>query len=75
MLAASNYRSEPIGTVIAGREDVPVPRTIMSAILAVRNEERHIESVLKSLGCSRMHLVLTWNSSLWTVTLRMAHGM
>jgi hypothetical protein len=69
MLPASNYRSEPIRTVIDGREDVPVPRTIVSAILAVRNEERHIESALKSLFCSRMRLLLIWNSSLWTVTL------
>jgi succinoglycan biosynthesis protein ExoA len=49
MLPASNYRSEQIGTVIEGRGDCPAPRTIVSAIIAVRNEERHIESVLKSL--------------------------
>lgn len=49
MLPASNYRSELIGDVIEGRDGPLVPRTIVSAIIAVRNEERHIESVLKSL--------------------------
>jgi succinoglycan biosynthesis protein ExoA len=49
MLPASHYRSEPIGNVIEVRRDCPASRTIVSAIIAVRNEERHIESVLKSL--------------------------
>ncbi len=49
MLTTAQYRSEPIGNVIDGRKDSTIPRTIVSAIIAVRNEERHIESVLKSL--------------------------
>jgi succinoglycan biosynthesis protein ExoA len=49
MLPASQNRSEQIGNVIDGREDSVVRRTTVSAIVAVRNEERHIESVLKSL--------------------------
>jgi glycosyltransferase involved in cell wall biosynthesis len=49
MLPTSDYRAEPIGDVIDGREGHLVPRTIVSAIIAVRNEERHIEAVLKSL--------------------------
>jgi polysaccharide export outer membrane protein len=49
MLKTAQYSSNPISNVIVGREDYAVPRTVVSANIAIRNEERHIESVLTSL--------------------------
>jgi glycosyltransferase involved in cell wall biosynthesis len=49
MLPPSNDRPELIGDVIDSRDISLVPRAMVSAIIAVRNEERHIESVLASL--------------------------
>jgi glycosyltransferase involved in cell wall biosynthesis len=49
MLPLSRERSDLLGHVIAGLETCIAPRPIVSAVVAVRNEERHIESVLTSL--------------------------
>jgi glycosyltransferase involved in cell wall biosynthesis len=49
MLPPSNNGPELIGNVIDRRELSRVPRAMVSAIIAVRNEEGHIESVLASL--------------------------
>jgi glycosyltransferase involved in cell wall biosynthesis len=49
MLPPSYDRSELIGDVIDNLDNPVIPRAMVSAIIAVRNEERHIESVLASL--------------------------
>jgi succinoglycan biosynthesis protein ExoA len=49
MLAHSNARSQLMDDMVDCRKVTPLRRDMVSAIIAVRNEERHIESVLKSL--------------------------